>query len=381
MTDWGAQSAIKGTCVPIAAGNDGHNWPVDRISHWRGGDWWQERIDTAVAGPDPVLCNLRITLAHEELSLALRRLTGAECGANFHTWAVWGSKIAGRTIRQADVPFLPQAAWAAGMVLGAGATAAIDRGSVRRRVARSVGVGASAGTALNRIAQALLAQAAEHILGGNVTVLTDIGRQTARFVSTFLDPEARDQDRLEEFLGRLRPGPARSGGQELLRGAYRHYFAASLEADPDRRDELMLWANLLAILQEHQRLDPYIDASVPRPFRRLVTKRLLSFAVGAESMEVSADVPVRGTSAFSDTLRTIEIPQLEQFLDGPGGWDRTPNTVVGSAAEDWTKLADRMNFIVDLFRTRQKDPNLFKPPYTDWQRDMILSGRVPAGPL
>jgi hypothetical protein len=55
--------------------------------------------------------------------------------------------------------------------------------------------------------------------------------------------------------------------------------------------------------------------------------------------------------------------------------------VVGSAAEDWTKLADRMNFIVDLFRTRQNDPNLFKPPYTDWQRDMTLSGRVPAAPL
>ena len=103
------------------------------------------RVDVEeAAGPDPELCNLRITLAHEDMLLALRRVTGADCGANFHTWAVWGSKTAGRTIRQEDVPFLPQATWAAGMVLAAGATAAIDRGSVRRRVARSMVVGASA---------------------------------------------------------------------------------------------------------------------------------------------------------------------------------------------------------------------------------------------
>ncbi len=31
-----------------------------------------------------------------------------------------------------------------------------------------------------------------------------------------------------------------------------------------RRDELMLYANLLAIVHEHHRLDPYIDASCPR---------------------------------------------------------------------------------------------------------------------
>jgi hypothetical protein len=223
--------------------------------------------------------------------------------------------------------------------------------------------------------------AACHIFGGNVTVLSDIGRQTARFVCAFSDPAARSEERLEEFASQLRPGPTEAGGQDLLRGAYRHYFAAAAEADEDRRDELMLCANLLAILHEHRRLDPYIDASVPRPMRRVVTTHLLSFTVGAEAIKVSDDVPVHGVSPFPETLRTIELPELQSLLAGPDGWDRTPNSVDGSAAHDWTQISDRMNFIVDLFRTRQSDPNLFTAPYSPAQREMIYAGNVPAGPL
>ena len=112
-----------------------------------------------------------------------------------------------------------------------------------------------------------------------------------------------------------------------------------------------------------------------------MTSRLLGFSVGAEAMKVSADVPTRGPSPFPETLRTIEDPELEALLCGPHGWDRTPDTTAGSAAADWTQLSDRMNFIVDLFRSRQADPNLFAPPYSERQREMIASGLVPDGPL
>jgi hypothetical protein len=40
-----------------------------------------------------------------------------------------------------------------------------------------------------------------------------------------------------------------------------------------------------------------------------------------------------------------------------------------------------MNYIVDLFRSRQDDPNLFAPPFSEAQRAMITSGRIPSGPL
>jgi len=356
-------------------------WIAARIPNWSDVGWWQAQIAAATDGHDPILSNLRITLAHLQLSLALHRITGEGSGANFHTWAVWGSKKAGQTIREQDVPLLARAGVGAGTVTAASAAAVLSGGGRYRRVAASAAAGAASGAAVMWTTKRALDRAAADIFGGNVTVLADIGAQTARFVSTFLAPGERTEERLAGFLEALRPGRARDDGQDLLRGAYSHYFHASRERDRDRRDELMLCANLFAILHEHQRLQPYIDASVPRPLRRFVTEHLLSFTVGAEAMRVSRDVPSPGPSPFPDTLRTIQTPELESFLCGPEGWDRTPDTLSGSAARDWTKLSDRMNYIVDLFRSRQADENLFSAPFTPEQRDLILSGRVPPGPL
>ncbi len=351
------------------------------LTSWSDQQWWDRQIDAATAGHDPILCNLKITLAHQRLSLALHQITGPDSGANFHTWAVWGSKKAGRTIREEDLSLLSPSSVNAGTALAAGVGAAVARGRPRRRVGVSLASGAGAGVALRGARSALLGRAAKDIFGGNVTVLTDIGRQTARFVCAFGEPAARTDDRLAEFQAELRPGPPKDQGQDLLRAAYRCYFEAAREADLDRRDELMLCANLYAILHEHQRLEPYIDDSVPRPVRRFVTEHLLSYSVGPERMRVSRDVPTWNGSAFPKTLRTIEMPELERFLRGPSGWDRTPDSLTGSAAKDWTKLADRMNYIVDLFRSRQSDPDLFEPPFSEAQREAIASGRVPDGPL
>ena len=69
------------------------------------------------------------------------------------------------------------------------------------------------------------------------------------------------------------------------------------------------------------------------------------------------------------------------FLSGEGGWDRTPNDLVGSRAADWSNIRDRMNFIVDLFRSRHLDEGLFCDPFTDAQCRAVLAGTVPSGPL
>ena len=345
---------------------------------WTDETWWRAEIDAAIDGRDPVLSNVRITFAHRQLSLALRQITGPGSGANFHTWAVWGSKKAGRTIRREDVPWLPRAT----TTLGAGATVAVLRRAPRTRL---LAAAVTAGAAVNALTHRVLSRTATQIFDGNVTVLDDIGRQTARFVSTFLDPADRTDDELERFLAPLRTGPAHEGGQELLRVAYRHYLEVARTPPSDERDERMLTANLLAILHEHHRLDPYIDAAMPRLLRPLVTRYLLTFSLGPEVMRVSRDVTARGTAAFPETLRTIELPELARLLDGPGGadgpggvdgqagLDRTPDSLLGSGARDWTELTDRMNFIVDLFRTRQFDENLFAPPFSQPEWDALVS--------
>src|SRR5689334_4479038 len=64
---------------------------------------WEREIAAAVGESDAALSNRKITLVHYRLSKILQAVTGADAGANFHTWAVWGSRKAGVTIRQEDL--------------------------------------------------------------------------------------------------------------------------------------------------------------------------------------------------------------------------------------------------------------------------------------
>jgi len=338
-------------------------------------------IDEAIATEDPVLCNLRITLAHRELSAALRERIGTDTGANFHTWAVWGSKKAGRTIRREDVPGLTAVATAAGGAAGAGAGALAALGA-RRRPAPLAGAAAAAGAvAARRQAERGLSVAAQQILGGNVTVLDDIGRVTARFLDAFPPGDAPGDAAVQAFVATLRPGAPADDGQDLLRLAFTDYALAWREREERPRVQYMLLANLNAILHEHERLEPYIDTAVPALLRRAITARLLDFRVGSEDLSVHADVPRVDGRRYARGLTQIDNAELVLFLNGPAGWDRTRDTLTGSAAGDWTKLRDRMNYICDLFRSRQFDPGLFAAPYGDAQVAAIRAGRVPDGPL
>jgi hypothetical protein len=40
-----------------------------------------------------------------------------------------------------------------------------------------------------------------------------------------------------------------------------------------------------------------------------------------------------------------------------------------------------MNFIVNLFRSRQRDPDLFSPPFTPAQQADLAQRQIPPGPL
>src|SRR5262249_19104655 len=58
-------------------------------------------VDEIAAAADPVLRNLRITLAYHDLSAALSARLGP--GANWCTFATWASRQAGHTIRGEDL--------------------------------------------------------------------------------------------------------------------------------------------------------------------------------------------------------------------------------------------------------------------------------------
>ena len=145
--------------------------------HGRDDASWQARIDLAIATPDPSQANLRVTEAHYQLSLALRQILGSDTGANFHTWATWGSKKAGQTIRQEDVPQLRTL----GLVIGGGlgllvAAVAPHRPGKSRLLIRAAGA-LLGGWGLQTLVQQRRDHASRMILGGNIAVLDDIGRR------------------------------------------------------------------------------------------------------------------------------------------------------------------------------------------------------------
>jgi hypothetical protein len=349
--------------------------------HWFDHAWWEDQIDQAISTPDPALANLRITIAHYQLSLALRATIGPGGGANFHTWATWGSKKAGTTIRQEDMPYLPTLArWAGGGLGLLGGAAMGRRGRDAARLATLAGV-LLGGWGVDALTRQRLAQAGRLILRGNIIVIDEIGRQTARFVSTFHRRAAPDASRLADFLSALRAGSTSAGGQDLLRLAFTHYYRSRITCDREAAREHLLLGNLYAILHEHVRLQPYIARAMPGPARRIITRHLLHFVVGRHTMSAAEDVLPWTSTAQGSLLPPVENAELRAFLAGLRGWDRTLDGVRGSRAANWADIRDRMSFICALFRAGHDDPDLFIAPYTAAQRADVAAGRIPGGPL
>ena len=315
----------------------------------------EKRIDHALGIACPAECNRAITLCHYELSIALSGVLGEDVGSNFHSWAVWGSKKAGVTIRQED---LEQArtdamrvAGITGGLVGLGVARWLEK---RDRKKTWYALGAAVGPVTGALCGSALAvwsrrKAARLVLEGNKLVLNDIGRVTAGFVTRFrsgIEPVA-----LDEFCAAL--------SDPLLSGAFRAYGEAALARNIELKHQACYLGNLLAILYEHKKLQPFIEGAMPLIVRRCVTKRMLTFDIGNRKLSVTEDVPSLDDGDFPKSLAVVSYPKLVDFL---ADWDRSADSVENSAANDWTQLPQRMSYIVDLFRRFHLDPNVTAEP-------------------
>jgi hypothetical protein len=331
--------------------------------------FWEREIAAAAETPDPTVSNRKITLVHYRLSQALQAVIGEEAGANFHTWAVWGSRKAGVTIRQEDLGEAIRNATLVSGIVGAlvglaGSWVSISLwlpglhwGIIPLAALFGMLCGALVG---RQIAIYSRREAARLILTGNRIVLEDIGKQTARFVALFHDKDEEDADSLKAFLDEMRPGETASGGQDLLRRAFSQYYVARYAKDLKRKHEAAYFANCLAVYHEHIRLEPYIKKAMPFIIRKCATKRLMQFDVGAVRLKVSETVPTLDRVPFPDTLRHLSDQELSDFLDGESGWS---DPLSGSApARDWTNINDRMRYIFRLFRAMHLEQSVFARP-------------------
>ena len=352
-----------------------------------------------------VLRNLKITQMYHRLSQELALLVGHE-DANWCTFACNASKTAGYSIRHEELPFAEVLALAR-----------------RRPWVRAASARAEAWVqrlpAAGR-ARATLDAVSAIISAGNLKVFAEVAPVFVRLVQAFHKDVVYDRGRLEAFQATLRPGPTEVGGQQLLREAAGHYYEAAFERRVKVRSELILLGNVRVGLHEQSRLQPHIVDALNTPlavglggllagrakpalplggvaqrglgvlerrlaqsltgaWRRLVTRSMMTLRLPYGEVRLGSDVPrLPDHQMFPDVLREITHPELRGLVRR---FDRDPETLAGSRAADWGNLDDRMNFILNLFRSRQRSLELFGQPFDLDQRASMEANQVPLGRL
>lgn len=375
----------------------------------------QTQVDAIVRMEDPVLRNLHITQAYHVLKVALTDVFGEE-DVNWCGFSTWASKTAGAFIRQDVLPGL--------------LAELLDRAdAVTRSIAelqdRLLGAwGASVGVqfVLSRTLEDITAEVARHASRGNLIVFEELGPLYTDMLEKFTGLDTPDPARREQVLSRLARGPVEEGGQELLIRAVNAYFEAMFTEDRKSRAELMFLGNALVGYHEQIRLQGPVLAALNAPlrevfldnlveftradasrrvrgmpewglrgaftplatrleriWRELATRTLMRMELPDTTLRLGEDLPaLTAERDFPPLLSRLEHPELLALM---AELDRTPDDTAGSAARDWGSLADRMNLIVDLFRTRQQDRLLYDQPFTFLQVDALQAGRVPHGRL
>ena len=276
----------------------------------------------------PVLRNLRITLAYYDLSQRLAARTGMEV-INWCSMACWSSKSVGTYIRSEELP--PELR-----------TVLTSHDDLNTQVADVAPEAApDAANHLERVAREVLADVSQYLIIGNKIVFGEVGSVFNAFATRFPANADRDDAALEQFVSTLTPGDAQpdrvsvdpatgrlitaqQGGQGWLASAARHYYEAAFTADPKSRAELVLLGNGEIGMHEQTRLDPYLAGSMDAAVSDVVANRwksaLLDRVVEHDTrgrletrlMAILSDLGPRLDRAFEDVatrmMMSLQLP-------------------------------------------------------------------------
>lgn len=386
---------------------------------WTGQPDWVKTAATAewvaqtAATSDPALRNLRVTRGYQGMSEALAGLLGRD-NANWCTFGVWASRSVGDILRGDAMPsrirrFLTDEHDMMGDLDAAARVAPLRH----RLFSRWLGV-----EQVSRALSDTALQTATELSKGNTAVYLEIGNAITTYLSVWREREPGDPGAAEASLAGT-DGAVVVLGQNRLRLALEAWNDALLEADPRRRAQLILAGSLQMGAHEQWRLQgaitgalgggvdllamPFIEHCVPigriralrplarrlmshldpvlhRAWDRLTAHTVMTVEVPGESLSLGRDVPPpKGTAR-------LVPPDLDQIVDerlaaAVDAFDRATADGRGSAADDWTDYAQRMNFILWLFRSRQQVERLFEPPFIAAAAADIDAGRLPKGDI
>jgi hypothetical protein len=124
---------------------------------------------------------------------------------------------------------------------------------------------------------------------------------------------------------------------------------------------------------------------------RFMTDQVLVMALPCETLRVGRDIPpLRRDRPYYPVDLTFpnNVDELRQRDDDLGerlvelallvrSLDRTVDNGRGSAARDWRRWDERLNWALTLLRTRQHDESLFWHPYSHHDEGRIVRGEMP----
>ena len=344
-------------------------------------------IEAVYAVRDDAERNRLITETYRDLSRGMRTLIGAH--ASWCTFSTWSSRTVGYFIRGDIDPLLEYRIsrlprWLRRMV----------HGPVRL---------------LNRSVSGMRKRAAPRLLArGNREIFVEIAGQFATFIATFSGATARDDRRWQQYRETIVPSAATelfpAANIDLLRDGMESYYDAMFETDMRRQAELVLRGNILLADYEQQRVDPIVRSAlslfpsrlladdadegpllvvrdkkpwaltdtgvvcsaIDRTYSWIVTKWRMAIVLPAgaslrlqsELIRVGSGLPrPRGNEPlYPSRLNTLQDPALIEIW---AEHDRSGGTYRGARAKNWTRLGDRMNCIVNVFRARQAKDALY----------------------
>jgi hypothetical protein len=119
---------------------------------------------------------------------------------------------------------------------------------------------------------------------------------------------------------------------------------------------------------------------------RFMTDQVLVMALPTETLRVGRDIPQwrRDQPYFPADLSNLKPVKGEPFFDELAeiarlvqSLDRTVGDGRGSAARDWRRWDERLNWAVTLLRSRHHDESLFWHPYSKADERRIAAGELP----
>lgn len=371
----------------------------------------------AIIGMDsePILRNLKITLAYYDLSQAIANRLGDD-NVNWCNFATWASKTAGKFIRMEDI----------NVQLHKSLHAKDDYQewlTLIQEKFRDLEIDHEINhDKIHDAAHNVIEQISADIAAGNLKVFSELGPVFSAMIEAFDKEAAGELGATEKVLATLIPGTTETGGQDMLGNAIKDYHLALHETDQKRKAELILRANAQTGLHEQIRLQPFIAAAMEAPLHNNFTlvmhqqvkenaaahkHHLLHGAFNHLFQPIAKLVQNTWLNLSTHYLMTLALPDgilfLGKDLPSPIGRPLFPEHLVNpsdlkltallekyeahvkslipSHARNWSILSDRMHFILNLFRSRQQHRPLYDIPFESHQVVHIRKNMMPIGKL